>query len=306
MTFKHIGLHNLTKLKPFTSLVLGTFDGVHIGHRFLVKEAFKCNPHVTILLIYTNKRITKDHQTSGVLTTLDDRIQLFSKLQVDEVLLLNLDETLLGLSPDEFVTTILLPLAPNDIVIGEDFRFGHFAAGTPLMLRERGNGYFGVTIVPPLVINDQKISTSLIKQELLAGRAFEARRLLGSYYRLTGLVTKGFGLGSKLGFPTANVALDPNYFLPRHGVYFVRVRYHHNFYFGMASLGYHPTVNEVNLPLLEVNIFDFKEDIYHQALSVEFLRFIRPEIKFDSLDALVAKIEEDRATCYKFIQEGDF
>ncbi|MFA5660571.1 MAG: riboflavin kinase, partial [Bacilli bacterium] len=166
--------------------------------------------------------------------------------------------------------------------------------------------HFEVSIIPPMVIDSEKISTSLIKQELLAGNTFKARRLLGAYYRLTGLVTKGFGLGSKLGFPTANVALDPNYFLPRHGVYFVRVRYQDNFYFGMASLGYHPTVNEVNLPLLEVNIFDFKDDIYHQVLSVEFLRFIRPEVKFDSLDALVAKIEEDRAICYKYMNEGDF
>jgi riboflavin kinase/FMN adenylyltransferase len=306
MKFQHIDLRSLTKLKLNSSLVLGTFDGVHTGHRYLVKEAFKLNPHVTILLIYTNKKITKDHQTSGVLTTLDDRINLFQKLHVEEVLLLNLDEQLLALSPVEFINKILVPLAPKDIVIGEDFRFGHRALGTPVLLQKLGKNHFEVSIIPPMVIDSEKISTSLIKQELLAGNTFKARRLLGAYYRLTGLVTKGFGLGSKLGFPTANVALDPNYFLPRHGVYFVRVRYQDNFYFGMASLGYHPTVNEVNLPLLEVNIFDFKDDIYHQVLSVEFLRFIRPEVKFDSLDALVAKIEEDRAICYKYMNEGDF
>ena len=306
MKFQHIDLGSLTKLKQDSSLVLGTFDGVHTGHRYLVKEAFKLNPHVTILLIYTNKKITKDHQTSGVLTTLDDRVNLFHKLHVEEVLLLNLDEKLLALSPEEFISQILVPLGPKDIVIGDDFRFGHRALGTPVLLRELGKNYFGVSIIPPMLIDSEKISTSLIKQELLTGNTFKARHLLGGYYRLTGLVTKGFGLGSKLGFPTANVALDPNYFLPRHGVYFVRVRYQDNFYFGMASLGYHPTVNEVNLPLLEVNIFDFKDDIYHQVLSVEFLRFIRPEVKFDSLDALVAKIEEDRATCYKFMNEGDF
>lgn len=306
MVVKHIDIKHIESFESPTAFILGTFDGLHKGHQLLLSEAKKLHENIAILLIYTNKEITKEHQKSGVITTLDDRIRMFKGMGVNAVYLLNLGKDLLHLSAEEFIDKILFAFHPSSVVIGDDFRFGYKAKGTPADLVEIGKPMFHTKVVKPLFIDDQKISTSLIKEKLLSGDTKAAKEMLGYYYSLTGLVTKGFGLGNKLGFPTANIALDPNYFLPRHGVYFVGVTFENQDYFGMASLGYHPTVNEVNLPLLEVNIFDFDKDIYHKALNVRFIKFLRPEEKLPTLESLIAKIKEDRANCDRLIKEGDF
>lgn len=306
MVVKHIDIKHIESFESPTALILGTFDGLHKGHQLLLSEAKKLHENIAILLIYTNKEITKEHQKSGVITTLDDRIRMFKGMGVNAVYLLNLGKDLLHLSAEEFIDKILFAFHPSSVVIGDDFHFGYKAKGTPADLVEIGKSKFHTKVVKPLFIDDQKISTSLIKEKLLSGDTKAAKEMLGYYYSLTGLVTKGFGLGNKLGFPTANIALDPNYFLPRHGVYFVGVTFENQDYFGMASLGYHPTVNEVNLPLLEVNIFDFDKDIYHKALNVRFIKFLRPEEKLPTLESLIAKIKEDRANCDRLIKEGDF
>lgn len=306
MKVKHLDLLNIEALPLNTALLIGTFDGVHIGHKFLIEKAKLLSDKVAVLIIYSNKKITKTHQKSGVLMTLDDRVKVFKNSGADSIYLLNLGEELLKLTPAEFIENIIIKLAPNYVVVGSDFHFGFKASGTPDDLISLSKNRYQSLVLDPLYFDKEKVSTSLIKEALLNGETNKASTLLGGYYTLTGLVTKGFGLGNKLGFPTANVALDPAYFLPAHGVYLVRVHVLSNTYFGMASLGYHPTVNEVKLPLLEVNIFDFNQDIYHQPLTVEFLAFLRPELKFDTLEALVTKIEEDRVTCNKLIKEGDY
>ncbi len=304
MKVTHLDMNNISALPKDSALLLGTFDGLHTGHLTLVTKAHTLSKHVSVLLIYTNKKVTKAHQVSGVLTTLDDRVERFRKHKVNEVILLNLGDDLLALTADEFVQEILVKLAPQYVVVGSDFRYGKMAKGTSAHLTNYKA--FQTVVVEPLFTGNEKISTKLIKDHLIAGRTKEARTLLGDYYALTGLVTRGFGLGNKLGYPTANISVDPAYFLPRHGVYFVRVRIGDTKYFGMASLGFHPTVNEVKLPLLEVNIFDFAENIYHQAITVEFLVYLRPEVKFATIEALVTKIDEDRARCVKLIKEGNY
>lgn len=306
MIAKHLDLQNIAALNHGTALILGTFDGVHIGHRLLIEEGKKRQKNVAVLLIYTNKKMTKDHQKSGVLTSLEDRVNMFKELGVKTIYLLNLGDDLLKLSPREFVNNVLIPLAPAEVVVGNDFRFGKDAKGSSTDLASFGKDYFMTTDVDPLLYNSDKVSTSLIKDYLLNGDPKTAKFLLGTYYKLTGLVTKGYGLGNKLGFPTANMALDPTYFLPKHGVYFVRVKIKNKVYFGMASLGFHPTVNEVKVPLLEVNIFNFNDRIYHETLCVEFIDFLRPEIKFQNVKDLVTQLNKDHSVCMAKIEEGDY
>ncbi|OQC11289.1 MAG: Riboflavin biosynthesis protein RibF [Tenericutes bacterium ADurb.Bin087] len=306
MIAKHLDLKNIKALDPNTALVLGTFDGVHAGHRYLITHGKMHHENVAVLLIYTNKKMTKAHQKSGVLTTLEDRIKIFAELGVQSVYLLNLDEELLKLEPRAFVSAVLVPLAPSEVIVGTDFRFGAGAKGTGEDLAKFGHNYFVTTLLKPLYYEETKVSTSLIKELLLAGKPAVARSLLGRYYTLAGLVTKGYGLGNKLGFPTANIALDPSYFVPAHGVYFVRVKFKDKDYFGMASLGYHPTVNKVKVPLLEVNIFDFNDSIYHDVLVVEFIDYLRPEVKFASVDELIMQLKKDRENCELKIKRGTF
>lgn len=306
MIIKHLQFHQIEAFKKNTTVVIGTFDGVHIGHQELFATANKLGHEVAVLLIYTNKQIMKEHQKSGLLTSLEDRIRLFKNLNVSGVYLLNIENEITLFSPREFVFHILYPLNPAAVVVGADFRFGHKAAGDATFLKDYSGQLFETIIVEPLVINDQVISTTLIKEYMKDGNMKAAKEMLGYYYTLTGLVTKGFGLGNKLGFPTANISLDPHYFLPRFGVYLVEVIYENKTYYGMANLGYHPTVNEITVPLLEVNIFDFAEDIYHKVLSVKFLKHLRDEAKLPNLESLIAKINEDRLNCVKLIEEGDF
>lgn len=302
----HLDLGNVTPLSPNTALLIGTFDGVHIGHSLLVKEALKKAENVAVLLVYTNKKVTKEHQTSGALTSLEDRVKIFAESGASNVFLLNLGTNLLELSPEEFVNNVLLPLAPSVVVIGSDFRFGKGAKGHAHDLKVLGENHFETLVVSPLYYEGKKVSTSLIKKMLSMGKPDVAKTLLGRYYTLAGIVTKGYGLGNKLGFPTANIALDPGYFVPRHGVYFVRVKFKDNYYFGMASLGYHPTVNVVNVPLLEVNIFEFNENLYHDALVVEFITYLREEVKFDNVKELIVQLQKDRQNCENIIKRGEF
>lgn len=306
MIAKHLDLSRITSLAPSTALVVGTFDGVHIGHKYLVEEGFKAADNVAVLLVYTNKKLTKLHQKSGMLTSLEDRVEIFEKFGVKTVYLLNLGDELLKLEPCEFINKVLVPLAPNSVIVGTDFRFGRGAKGTGEDLREFGKNVFTTRVLAPLYYENEKVSTSLIKELLSKGKPKIAKSLLGRYYALTGLVTKGYRLGNKLGFPTANIALDPSYFVPAHGVYFVRVKFRANYYFGMASLGYHPTVNKVNVPLLEVNIFNFNENIYHDALTVEFIDYLRPEFKFESVDTLIKQLQKDRENCEFKIEKGEY
>lgn len=306
MNVINLDLNNIEKLEANTALLIGTFDGFHRGHQSLLSKAKSLTDDVAVLLIFTSKIRTKEHQKSGLLTTIDDRLNIFKNNMVRTVLLLNLGSELLSLSPLDFIGKIIKPLGPRYIIIGEDFRFGYKALGTPENLKQSDDVEQDTSIITPELYHREKISTSLIKEKLTNGEFEVATKLLGKPFSLTGFVTKGYGLGGKLGYPTANISLDPSLFLPRHGVHFVRVIIEGKKYFGMSSLGYHPTVNEVNFPLLEVNIFNFNADLYHKVLTVEFLVYLRPEEKFNSLDELIAKIAEDRQVCNKLIAKGEY
>ena len=150
MIAKHLDLQNIEALGKNSALVLGTFDGVHIGHRLLIEEGKKRQKNVAVLLIYTNKKMTKDHQKSGVLTSLEDRVNMFKELGVKTIYLLNLGDDLLKLSPREFVNNVLIPLAPAEVMVGNDFRFGKDAKGSSTDLAAFGKDYLMTTEVEPL------------------------------------------------------------------------------------------------------------------------------------------------------------
>ncbi len=299
----NLDINNIKELKRDTALILGTFDGVHTGHLALVKEAQQTCKQSAVLLIYSSQLIIKNHQKSGMLTSLDDRIKIFENNKVEEVILLNLTSEIMDLSNVLFVEKILLPLAPKAVVIGADFRFGKGREGSGAFLASYPN--FNTLIVSTIYAKGLVVSTSLIKSFLQIGDLKTTKALLGYDYSLMGFVEKGYKLGTKIGYPTANVKLDENYFLPRFGVYFVRVFVRNKAYFGMASLGYHPTVNAVASPLLEVNIFDFVENIYNEGIRISFLHFLRDEVKFSTVEDLISQLKKDEETCRILIREGD-
>lgn len=305
MNVEKLILGSLPKTAAGHALLIGTFDGFHLGHQSLLVEARKDTTNVSVLLIYsTNKATaTKEHQKSGMLTSIEERISIFAKIGFNNVFLLNLSDNFISLSKEDFITQVLNELEISKVVIGEDFRFGAKASGTPEFLSKTSLKNFTVTILKPLVYKGEKISTTLVKKLLSEGKTSEAKMVLGHSYSLTGFVVKGFGLGGKLGFPTANIALDPLLFLPRHGVYLVGIKHQDKKYFGMASLGYHPTVNEVSSPLLEVNVFNFEANLYHEVVTVCFLEHLRDEVKLSSIEELIQLISKDKKKCNTLIKE---
>jgi riboflavin kinase/FMN adenylyltransferase len=258
-------------------------------------------------------------QPRALLTPLDEKVELLRSLGVEQLVLLPFDKDLSALSPEEFVEKILVnQLQCQKISVGQDFCFGKKRQGTAQDLQSLAAKYnIPVTIVPiktytdelppegnsldPTLTEDERISTSLIRQTLEAGDIPQSNILLGRPYTLTGAVIPGQKLGRTIGFPTANLQLPEDKFLPRYGVYAVQVVVRQEatsttptMIQGVMNIGNRPTVNGT-YRAVEVHLFDWSSDLYGQTLIVQLVRFLRPEQKFSSLDALKSQIQQDCA-----------
>jgi riboflavin kinase/FMN adenylyltransferase len=286
---------NLVDVKRFdkdTALCLGFFDGVHRGHRSLIEAAKATGLEVAVL---TFDRSPKAKLEAPLLTTVEDRLHLFEQLGVTTTLLVIFEDKVKSLSPEDFMAS-LNRLGVKKVFCGPDFHFGHKAAGDATLLKYGLGRNFVTTIVDEVLEDNQKIASSRIMKHLQYGNISISNRMLGRPYSIKGTVIKGKGNGKKLGYPTANLALSANYVLPLNGVYATIATIGEKRYYSMTSVGYHPTIDPVARPLVEVHIFDFKQKIYKSTLKVEFLQFLRPEITFKSVDDLVSKMRDDETT----------
>ncbi|NET01916.1 MAG: bifunctional riboflavin kinase/FAD synthetase [Sphaerospermopsis sp. SIO1G2] len=257
-------------------------------------------------------------QRRTLLTPLDEKVEQLRSLGVEQLVLLPFNQELSALSPEDFVEKVIVKqLQCQQLSVGEDFCFGKKRMGTARDLQTIAARYnIPVTIVPiqtdtdhppintdcshnPQIIDDGRISTSSIRQSLEAGDITKANRLLGRLYTLTGVVVTGQKLGRTIGFPTANLQPQTDKFLPRHGVYAVRVFILNHSpdtppipRMGVMNIGNRPTVNGTNSSI-EVHLFDWSGDLYGQKLVVELVRFLRPEQKFSNLEALKNQIQLD-------------
>ena len=236
-----------------------------------------------------------------MLTPQSEKALQLQMMGVEQLVLLPFNRELAALDPTQFVEEVLVRrLQAQQVSIGQDFRFGHQRSGTATELSEIAATYgIGVTIVPLLTFQGRRISTSAIRESLEQGDLTLANRMLGRSYSLVGEVVKGQQLGRTIGFPTANLRVPSEKFLPRHGVYGVRV-------FGEAlnpskpilgvmNIGNRPTVNGTHCTI-EVHLLDWLGDLYGQTIAVELEQFIRPEQKFASLEELKAQIKADCET----------
>lgn len=287
-----VTITNLIDIQPFnadTALCLGFFDGVHRGHQTLIENARKSGLRVAVL---TFDRSPKATLGSPLLTTVEDRLAIFEKLGVSETLLVVFDETVKSLAPEQFIET-LNHLKVKKVFCGPDFRFGYKAKGDATMLKYGIGRDFATTIVPEVMEDNAKIASSRIVKHLQYGNINAVTRMLGRPYAVKGTVAKGQGNGQKLGYPTANLAMSAAYVLPLNGVYAVSALLDGKSYYGMASVGYHPTIAPLDKPIVEVHIFDFAKKIYKKPLTVSFLQFMRPELTFKTVPELIAKMKED-------------
>ncbi len=321
-----------TVLTP-TAVALGNFDGVHQGHRQVIQPVLAFNDRAiretlaklstglptgiampiysTVVTFHPHPQEFFSGQPRQLLTPLPEKIVQLDAMGVKQLVMLPFDQQLAALTPEKFVQEILVEqLQVCQISIGSDFRFGRNRAGTAEELQAiAANAGIEVMITSLKLLDEKRISSSAIREALKAGDVALANYLLGRPYTLVGTVVEGQRLGNTLGFPTANLQLPPEKCLPHSGVYAVRVQWCEKgdrasadlsvrpqpgtaFQPGVMNLGYRPTVNGTHL-VAEVHLLNWSGNLYGQVLSVSPEQFLRPEQKFESLEALKAQIKAD-------------
>ena len=280
------------------SVAMGNFDGVHLGHRSVIDLARRAKAPLGIVTFEPHPRqVFAPDAPPFRLMNAEARANRLAKLGVEQLYQLPFDRTLASLTPDAFARDVLAEgLGVSHVVVGADFCFGKGRAGTAADLTALGRQHgFDVTIAPLLAVGGREVSSTAIRQALTEGRPRDAAAMLGHWHRIEGEVIHGEKRGRELGYPTANMSVDGLH-LPRHGVYAVKVDIltgpQAGPKIGAASLGVRPMFGE-NRPNLETFLFDFAGDLYGQHLSIAFVDFLRPELKFDGLDALITQMEAD-------------
>jgi riboflavin kinase/FMN adenylyltransferase len=283
------------------ALTVGTYDGLHLGHQALLarlhEQAQRLGlPTLMVTFEPMPREFLAPENPPARLTSLRERWRVLERLPLDLLCVLRFGTATRSLTADQFAVLLAERLKPALIVVGHDFRFGRGGEGTAQRLQAAGQRLgFEVDIVEPVTLAGERLSSSAIREALAAGDLKRAERLLGRPYTMIGRVVRGEQLGRKLGFPTANLRF-PHRRLPVAGIFAVRVRIHGSGaeLSGVASIGTRPTVGGTE-PWLEVHVFDFVGDLYGREIAVECVQFLRAELKFESLDAMVAQIHEDAA-----------
>ena len=293
---------------PTTVATIGFFDGVHLGHRYLINQvkiaASQCGWCSSIITfpIHPRQVIQSDYQPQ-LLSSPEEKIELLSQTGIDNCILLPFTQELSRLTAYEFMQLLYDKYKVRMLVIGYDHRFGHNRAETFEDYCRYGRE-LGIHIMQATAYTQEqdKVSSSAIRRALLSGDVMTAQKYLGYNYFLEGTVVSGYQVGRKIGFPTANLRVDfPYKLIPSIGVYAVRVQVAGQQWKGMLSIGYRPTINNGNDLSIEVHILDFQGDIYNQKMRIEFIEFLRPEIKFDSVDELIAQMHKDKEETIKVL-----
>ena len=288
-------------------IVLGNFDGFHIGHKELVKKMLdisknkNLNPSILLFKEHTKSSLDKDE--FKYLTTLNDKIEICKQLGLDNIFIINFDN-IKTLSPIEFLDFLKDKLNIKGIIVGDDYTFGNFAKGDILLMKE----YCEQNQIVLNTISQVKIKNNIIKSTNIRilieeGKVEDAAVLLGRPYKINGIVNHGFKRGRKLGFPTANISIERGYILPKEGVYLTKTITEKNeVYNSLSFVGKNITFNEEELKI-ETYILDFSDDLYGKEISIEFMNFIRDNKKFDDPKDLVNQIKIDIENSRKLIEE---
>jgi riboflavin kinase/FMN adenylyltransferase len=287
-----------------TAVTVGSFDGVHRGHQAIFERlnSYTSDNNLLSTIVTFDPHPRKVLGSGGqikILTTLEEKVALFKKIGIDLVQIIHFTKEFSKLSYIDFVKNILVnKLKVRHMVIGHDHHFGRNREGGIDKLRELGEQHgFSVEEVPPLTINGDIISSSIIRKFLEDGNVEKSSELLGRNYSISGKVVKGDSRGRELGYPTANIQLDDtDKVLPKRGVYAVDVIHQDRLFKAMMNIGNRPTFNFDPLTL-EVHIFNFDDSIYGNTLEIQFKKYIREEKEFDSVAELKTQLDNDKIKC---------
>ncbi len=281
------------------ALCLGYFDGMHLAHQKLfsmtLEKGKEFQVKTAIMTFSTQIHSYLKHEKYYFLTSVADKEEVAKALGFDYLFVLEVSDTLVRMEPDEFIRKYIA--SQRHIVVGYDYRFGHFGKGNALCLYERFPEK--VIIVPEMDYYGKKIGSSRIRELLKKGKLNLVSHLLGRPYQIIGEVVYGHRRGKSLGYPTANIDFD-GYFLPRTGVYLTTIIHKEKKFHAMTNVGYNPTFREQELSL-ETYIFDLDEDLYTQTITVRFHEYIRPEMQFKNREQLVEQLKKDETTIRKLI-----
>ena len=274
------------------AITIGTFDGVHTGHRFvidtLVKKAREINGESVIITFEPHPRlvISSNKNEVFILNTLEEKIKNLETTGIEHVVVVKFDMAFASMTAEEYIEQFLVKyFHPKIIMIGQDHQFGKGRKGDIQLLKTYQSKYhYQVEEIPLQVIEQKKISSTQVRQALKTGEVAYAHHLLGSFYTLNGKVCEGRKLGRELGFPTANLCeVNPHKLIPTYGVYAVKVEWNGKLLNGMMNIGTNPTVTSDLTPKFEVNIFDFNQNLYNETINVFFVERLRDELKFQSV-----------------------
>ena len=289
---------------------MGTFDGVHIGHKKILERVIQNTDNEKyeslVLTFFPHPRmVLQENCDIKLLNTIDEKIDLLHEIGLQNLVIHPFDETFSRLTAEEFVKTILVDrFHIQKIIIGHDHRFGRNRTANIDDLIAFGEQYdFEVEQISVQEINEISVSSTKIRNALLEGNMTLANDYLGYAYFLTGTVVKGKQLGRTINFPTANLNIKENYkLIPQNGVYIVESTINQKTVFGMMNIGFNPTVKGQNQSI-EIHYFDFDADLYGQKIRVSILQRIRSEQKFESVDLLKAQLEKDKKSAHHYLNK---
>lgn len=281
---------NVKRMHREKAMLLGYFDGVHLGHKKLIEVA-RNETDMPLGILTFDKPISSlinNGKSNEVLTSLDDRFRIISKMGVDYYYVVEIDKDFLNKSADEFVD-FLKKMKVTRVFVGSDYRFGKDRKGDIELLKQ----HFETRVVDLVELNGEKIGAQKIISLLKEGKVKEANEMMGHNYMVTGYVSHGQGLGAKIGYPTENITPITDYVFPKFGVYKTIAYIDGVPHLSITNVGVHPTASKSDKPTFEVHLNNYDSNDYGKTISVEFLEFVRPEKKFSDMHELCAQIAED-------------
>jgi len=291
---------DLESLRGPLFLAIGVFDGVHRGHQAVISTATshaRSADGAPLVVTFDPHpvKVLRPHNAPHLLTATQHKIALIRDLGVEHLLVINFDKKFAATPPEKFVEQLVAHSKPlREICVGHEWSFGKDRRGNLALLKELGAQFhFHVVGIPPVKVNGAVVSSTAVRQAVEKGDFATAAVMLGREYTILGTVKAGEKLGKKLGYPTANLSAHSEQF-PPNGVYLAEAWIQEVLYHGVVNLGYRPTVSSGRSErVLEIYLLDFNRDIYGENVEVRFVRYLRPERKFDNLEALVRQIEAD-------------